>query len=173
MSAEMVSKQKPSVYGLETIDVNVRVWSTQGMRAVAAQTCEVKVSVFGRCGANRFAVCQYCGRPFCERHGTVFNDEQGLRQEVCTRKECVAKREDLARHLIYRASVLTRNETESCGIVDCSVELAAQCVRCKGYFCESHARRREDSLIENQVKIHRMANLCHHCTDRRAIWTRQ
>jgi hypothetical protein len=143
------------------------------MSVVGIGTCEVKASIFGKCGADRVATCQYCGRPFCERHGDTFEDDQGLRQEVCSRKECVAKREDLARHVVFKAFVSTRNQTELCGLDGCSEELAAQCVRCKGYFCASHARRREDSFIENSVKVHRMANLCQHCTDRRPIWTRQ
>jgi hypothetical protein len=132
----------------------------------------LKSSIFSKCGGETATVCQYCGRAFCERHGVVFEDGDGVRQEVCSRKECVAKRDDLDRHMAYKAFVAARNKVRACGLEDCSAEMAAQCVRCKGLFCEDHVRRRQETIFENQVKVPRMANLCQHCWARRPIWLR-
>jgi hypothetical protein len=138
----------------------------------AFRTCQLKTSIFIKCGGDTATVCQYCGRAFCGRHGVVFADGEGIRQEVCSRKECVAKREDLDRHLLYRSFVQSRNEAGACGIDGCSTAVAAQCVRCKGLFCEDHVRKRQETVVENQVKVPRMANLCQHCWARRPIWLR-
>jgi hypothetical protein len=138
------------------------------MHLVAHETCRIK-SLFGACGAEAVARCQYCNRSFCARHGVVLDDGQ----EVCSRKECVAKREDLERHLLYKDAVRRLNEANACGVPGCQGEIEAQCVRCKGLFCASHVRRREEQVLENQVRVSRMATTCRHCSARRAIWVRQ
>jgi hypothetical protein len=140
------------------------------MGVTLIETCQVKTSLFATCGDEKAAVCQYCARRFCQRHGSVFADDEGIRQEVCTRKVCVAKRDDLLRHYLYRDAVSRRNDRRACGIETCAADLAAQCVRCKGLFCEDHVRKREETVFENQVKVPRLANLCQHCWARRPIW---
>jgi len=154
-------------------DVNAVGWLIDRMSVTTTQTCQVKTSVFGVCGDDRAAICQYCGRGFCSRHGVVFNDDQGVRQEVCSRKQCVAKREDLDRHLVYKAAVTVRNDRGACGVDRCGSELGTECVRCKGLFCQEHVRRREEAVFENQVKVPRMATLCRHCWARRPIWLKR
>ena len=139
------------------------------MATTAQGVCRIKSNLFSTCGDGAIACCQYCGRDFCARHGVILADAQ----EVCSRKECVAKREDLALHLLYKEAVGHLNEQGLCGAPTCREEIAAQCVRCKGLFCGVHVRKREESFVYNQVKDHRMATLCRHCVDRRSIWTRQ
>jgi hypothetical protein len=137
------------------------------MSAVTTGICQVKRGLF-RCDEKAAGLCQYCGRLFCRKHG-VFLEEN---QEVCNRKFCVAKREDLARHLTYKSAVMTRNETRLCGIEVCEHGISEQCARCKGYFCGMHVIAREEMIVENQVRVRRMATLCRHCWERRPIWTR-
>ncbi len=139
------------------------------MSAVITRRCQVKPSLLGKCGGDSIAKCQYCGRPFCDRHGVRLKDGQ----EICARKECIAKRADLERHFAYKAAVGSRNDSRACGISDCGRELEAQCVRCNGLFCASHVHRREETVLENQIKVPRMATLCRHCSERRHIWVRQ
>lgn len=135
--------------------------------AIGTQTCEVKRGLF-RCEAQSAGVCQYCGRPFCERHGVRLDDGQ----EVCSRRFCVAKREDLVVHLAYKEAVGVRNEQRQCGIDACLYPVSGRCVRCSGYFCGKHVDSREETIFEGPVKVRRMATLCHHCHARRPIWLR-
>jgi len=128
--------------------------------------CEIKTGLF-RCKAEAVAYCQYCGRPFCRQHGTVVGD-----QEVCARKFCVAKREDLVKHLAYKAVVDRRNEAQLCGLDSCDRGTHGQCVRCKGHFCSLHVQPREEPILHNKVTVTQMATLCYHCWERRSIWVR-
>ena len=131
------------------------------------KTCQIKSGLF-RCEDEAGGLCQYCGRQFCPKHG-VFLDEG---QEVCNRKNCVAKREDLVRHLSYKGIVTARNEAAQCGAYGCGDTLSDQCARCKGYFCTRHVDAREEIIVENKLRLPRMSTLCRHCWERRPIWTR-
>jgi hypothetical protein len=128
--------------------------------------CEVKSGWF-KCKSEAIAYCQYCGRPFCGNHGVA---EEGM--EVCSRKFCVAKREDLAKHLKYKALVDERNAGGLCGIENCDLGTQGQCVRCKGHFCGLHVEPREEPILHNKVRVTQMATLCAHCLERRPIWIR-
>jgi len=129
--------------------------------------CQLKRGLF-KCGAEAAGLCQYCGRTFCREHGIILEDGQ----EVCSRKFCVAKREDLARHLVYKAIAERRNEKGACGVDACGAAYAGQCIRCKALFCELHVGAREEIILENNVRLRRMATLCQHCWARRPIWLR-
>lgn len=139
------------------------------MGGVLTETCRLKASLFALCGSGSIACCQYCARQFCPRHGVVLDDGQ----EICFRKECVAKRKDLARHLVYKEQVRARNEDRLCGLDACVTAISQQCVRCKGLFCAVHVHRREELVMEATVRVPRMATLCRHCSNRRAVWLRQ
>ena len=137
------------------------------MSVVATNRCQVKGGLFG-CKSQAQAVCQYCGRPFCKDHGVVLPDGQ----EICSRKFCVAKKEDLERHLAYRTEAQERNRSRLCGIVSCKNDLLGQCARCKAFFCRQHVEPRRETILENQVRVPQIASLCHHCWARRGIWLR-
>jgi hypothetical protein len=132
------------------------------------QRCELK-KLIGRCGAPAIGSCVYCGRHFCAEHGVLLEEHQ----QICQRKPCVAKREDLARHLVYRAQVHQRNGSRLCGVFDCEFGSASQCSRCRGFFCERHTQIREETPVERGVQISRKVSLCQHCWLRRPIWQRQ
>ena len=127
--------------------------------------CGVK-SGFFRCKEPGSARCIYCGRPFCSQHGVIQEDGQ----EICSRKYCMAKREDLIVHLAYKAVVDERNQTRKCGRESCRAAMTGECVRCRGFFCDRHAEKRQERVYENQVLVHRVASLCEHCWKRRSIW---
>lgn len=137
------------------------------MTVAVGQICQVKNGFF-RCDEEPAGFCQYCGRHFCRRHGVCLEDGQ----EVCSRKFCVAKLRDLARHLAYKEAVFERNEARLCGIGGCDHPLAGRCARCKGYFCGQHVGSREEVVLQNKVRVSRMATLCRHCWARREIWLR-
>ena len=119
--------------------------------------------LISQCGAEATAQCVYCARPFCRRHGFILDDGH----EICTRKNCVAKKEDLERHLEYKAFVLQRNRGRLCGIEICVEEFVAQCRRCQGYYCRGHLLLSEEVAPEGQPSTE-----CRHCRERRPIWTR-
>jgi hypothetical protein len=93
-------------------------------------------------------------------------------QEICSRKFCVAKREDLVRHFEYKDAVLVRNEGGNCGVEGCRRGIGGRCARCTGYFCGHHVEAREEMFLQNQVRMRRMSTLCRHCWARRPIWLR-
>jgi hypothetical protein len=129
--------------------------------------CQVQTGFF-KCKEQPVGICQYCGRAFCARHADLLEDGQ----EVCSRKFCVAKRQDLAKHLAYKDVVVARNETRQCGIEGCDRGVQGQCSRCKGFFCGRHVDSREETVLEGQVRVSQMATLCKHCWARRPIWVR-
>ncbi|HWC30505.1 MAG TPA: hypothetical protein VG845_10535 [Dehalococcoidia bacterium] len=128
-------------------------------------SCQVKGGLF-KCGTAANAMCVYCGRPFCERHGVIGADGE----EVCDSKNCVAKREDLAVHLEYKEAVLGLNRERLCGIGECGAEFTWQCNRCRLYFCQSHLETREMPVMEEGMRFERPVLVCRHCWQRRSIW---
>jgi len=133
---------------------------------MAAQSvCEMKAGLF-RCRSEAAGVCVYCARSFCSQHG--FLGEDG--EEVCNRGACVAKREDLARHLAYKERALLLNRERICGAGGCRNEIVAQCARCRTYFCRRHGGVYEDFVLEDRVRVQRETFVCLHCWKRRAIW---
>jgi hypothetical protein len=130
--------------------------------------CTVKGGLFGGCKELAIALCQYCGRPFCAQHGEILPDDQ----QVCSRKNCVAKRLDLEQHLVYKEVVAGRNQRRQCGVEGCEFPPIGQCSRCQGYFCADHVAERDDYTYENQIRLPRRSALCQHCHERRPIWTR-
>lgn len=131
--------------------------------------CRLRRGALFRCGSDSRGVCQYCARSFCDRHGVVLEDGQ----EVCSRKVCTSKLQDVERHLVYKRHVGSRNRSRLCGDGDCDTQPISQCSRCKGLFCRTHAHRREDRVLENRVRVSRMATLCYHCWARRPLWLRR
>jgi hypothetical protein len=135
------------------------------MAVIRYGKCEVKGGLF-KCGDAAAAVCVYCGKHFCQRHGVI----RELGEEICDSKNCVAKREDLERHLVYRESVLGFNRERICGLEVCVEEFVGQCSRCKGYFCRSHIETREMMVVDEGVRAERLVLVCRHCWERRPIW---
>jgi hypothetical protein len=135
------------------------------MSAGTYGSCQVKSGLF-KCGDTANAQCVYCGRPYCQRHGDF--GPQG--EEVCDSKNCVAKREDLAIHLVYKEAVIVLNRQQLCGVETCGVEFIAQCSRCKLYFCRTHIETREMAVMEEGMRFERPVLVCRHCWKRRPIW---
>ncbi len=133
--------------------------------AIKSDKCQVKRGLF-KCGDQATAMCVYCGRHFCQKHGVI----RELGEEVCDSKNCVAKREDLERHVVYKASVLTFNREHICGLDACEEEWVRQCSRCRGYFCGAHIEQREMMVTDEGVLASRLVLICGHCKDRRPIW---
>jgi hypothetical protein len=135
------------------------------MAAIRHGKCQVKAGLF-KCGDSAAAMCVYCGRRFCAKHGVI----RELGEEICDSKNCVAKREDLERHLVYKESVLTFNRERVCGLEVCEEEWARQCSRCRGYFCNSHVEVREMMVTDEGIQAERLVLVCRHCWERRPIW---
>jgi len=136
-----------------------------GMPLVA--TCEIS-GLLRRCRQPGVAVCQYCGRSFCNVHGG--REEDG--QEVCNRKPCQRKKADLAHHVAYRASVAERNERKLCGDHDCQQTPTGQCSKCRGFYCLSHLDERNIATRRGGEVVRTRGSLCRHCRSRRSIWDR-
>jgi hypothetical protein len=135
------------------------------MATIRLGKCQVKSGLF-KCGAAASAMCVYCGRHFCEKHGVI----RALGEEICDSKNCAAKRDDLDRHLVYKESVLTFNRERVCGLEVCEEEWTRQCSRCKGYFCTTHLEQREMMVTDEGVRAERLVLVCRHCWQRRPIW---
>ena len=129
--------------------------------------CEIH-GRFSRCSEAVVALCQYCGRRFCVRHGERLADGQ----EVCSREVCVAKKVDVAAHLVYKEAAMERNRSDGrpCGIDGCDSAFEGQCRRCKAYFCREHLEVHEDEITEEGMTFRTPVRLCHHCWVRRPIW---
>ena len=125
-------------------------------------TCQIK-GMLTACGATATAQCVYCARTFCPKHGEVLPDAY----EVCVRKVCVQKKEELRGHLAYKALVLDRNLQRLCGIEVCETEMRVSCNRCKGYFCVAHTQAWLETVTDKPERT------CAHCLDRRALWERE
>ena len=161
----MLSQADPAA----EVDAASREWENGRLVSVAiARGCQIK-RLFLSCGAEAIGFCQYCGRHFCAEHGVLLEEHQ----EVCARKPCVAKREDVARHLVYCQFVRERNDTRRCGLAECEGEVATQCSRCRGYFCASHTDVRDETVAEGGRPVSRRRSLCTHCWLRRPIWQRK
>ena len=136
-----------------------------------ATTCEIKkgfFSTFLGCKGQPVGLCIYCGRAFCAAHGEV----QSGGQEICSRKNCLAKRDDLVIHLHYVAVVQGFNESGACGQPGCHERPDGQCGRCRAYYCGRHLDTREETVSQGRGRISQMASMCPHCWQRRPIWTR-
>ena len=98
-------------------------------------------------------ICVYCGRRFCNSHGERLPDLS----EVCNRDVCVAKKLDVAAHLLYKEAAMDRNRSEGrpCGIEVCVSVFEAQCMRCKAYFCRVHIEVHEDTVTEEGMSFRR------------------
>ena len=139
---------------------------------IHATACEIKEGFFSKfsgCKGTPAGLCIYCGRAFCAEHGEV----RGAGEEICIRKNCIAKRDDLVVHMQYREQVEARNQTNSCGVTECQHPPDGQCGRCRAYFCLNHLDTREETVGSGMQQVRQMATMCGHCWDRRPIWTRQ
>ena len=87
--------------------------------------------------------------------------------EVCTRKSCETKKQDLQAHLEYKAVVLERNLQRLCGVEICESEMQTRCNRCKGYFCMTHTKPWLETVTEKPERT------CGHCLGRRSIWEQE
>jgi hypothetical protein len=125
-------------------------------------TCQIK-GVLTACGATATAQCVYCARTFCSKHGEVMEDGY----EVCVRKTCVAKKQDLQVHLSYKQVVFGRNVERLCGIEVCETEVQVQCNRCEGYFCIGHTQPWLETVTEKPERT------CGHCLQRRPLWEKE
>jgi hypothetical protein len=124
--------------------------------------------LFSRCRRPVGAICQYCGRGYCDQHGSLgAADEQ-----ICARERCQAKVVDLAAHLIFRERALLRNRHGLCGIEGCMEERSGQCSKCEGTYCEQHLWDGTETVREGIVRFTRPAAFCEHCRARRKLWSK-
>ena len=132
--------------------------------------CDIRGRL-SRCKEAPIGICVWCGRRFCAKHGERVAADGS---EVCSRENCVAKKLDVAAHLIYKDAAMDRNRSDGrpCGLETCSASFEAQCMRCKAYFCRSHLELHEDTVTEEGMQFRRPVPLCNHCWVRRPIWAR-
>ena len=127
-------------------------------------TCETKRR-FRTCGKPGMAVCQYCGRSFCDEHGERLEDGQ----EICDDNNCAAKRDDLVRYFAYREEAERRNEEQLCGQTECGSGPQIACAKCRASFCAEHVRDRD---FEQRDGTPGRGPVCDYCEKRRKIWRR-
>ena len=127
--------------------------------------CEIR-GILRTCGRPGVAVCQYCGRTFCDDHGERLADGQ----EICHRSTCQAKKADLARHTEYKAAVAQRNDRRLCGQDECEASPVGQCSKCRGLFCLAHLEERTFDERRGSKTVQRVGSLCQHCARRRSLW---
>jgi len=130
-------------------------------------TCETK-RFLRFCRRPAVAVCQYCGRSFCDAHG----GRQADGQEICSRDRCQQKKADLVRHLAYREAVAERNRERRCGEPNCRSGGGGQCSKCNGLFCLAHLQQEDLEERQGYSRVVRRASLCRHCRQRRGLWAR-
>ncbi len=129
--------------------------------------CEVRRFV-RHCRQRGVAVCQYCGRTFCEQHGAKLADGQ----EICHRPTCQEKRAELGRHLQFKQSAAARNRERLCGLPKCDGQAGGQCSKCQGLFCLRHLKQLDVEHRRGSTVIKSRGSVCRHCRDRRRLWSR-
>jgi hypothetical protein len=130
-------------------------------------TCEFG-RLFSRCHLPAVAVCQYCGRAFCNAHGDRFPNHD----EVCARPVCQQKRADLLAHIEWKTKAVDRSNRGFCGIPDCDGERWGQCSKCHALFCERHLHDRNERIRTGTIVFSRPASMCDHCVARNKLWTK-
>jgi hypothetical protein len=144
-----------------------RMAAMRAQGVTTAVLCQVRGG-FRRCGQTATAICQYCGRPFCEQHGVILDDGQ----EICSRDRCQRKRRDVERHLVYKREVARRNAEGLCGHPSCASPFAGQCSKCRGFFCARHLESRDDLVMQRGQQVRQRSSMCLHCWSRRGLWSR-
>lgn len=129
--------------------------------------CELRRR-FRACGQAGIAICQYCGRSFCEEHGARLRDGQ----EICSRPICAQKRADLEEHTAYKQAVAQRNAERSCGREGCERQVSGQCSKCAGLFCAAHLDERAIEERRGATVVRVWGSLCPHCAKRRRLWSK-
>ncbi|MEX2230103.1 MAG: hypothetical protein WEB13_10750 [Dehalococcoidia bacterium] len=118
------------------------------------------------CGRPAVGQCVYCGERFCADHGLRGEDYI----EVCDRRACRAKLDDVHSHLRWRDTAAQSNRLSVCAQDECGDRMEHRCQRCRLMFCETHLRDRV-VLDRSFDPPRRMpALLCAHCMARREIW---
>lgn len=119
------------------------------------------------CGREALADCVYCGKPFCEAHG-----EQGPDYtNVCDRKACMVKRQDVQEHLQWKQRVYNANRISICAHEGCEDRMHHVCSRCKIMFCAAHVREETVVIRGTRPPRRELTVVCFHCRDRRRLWT--
>ena len=123
---------------------------------------------FLRRGCGRAAVtdCVYCARPFCDEHGERLADYM----DVCARKRCQRKRQDLDAHNEWKARVEPANRVSVCADESCDTRMRHQCSRCRLMFCADHVREMRVRDTTRNPPADVKAAVCAHCAQRRKIW---
>jgi hypothetical protein len=121
-----------------------------------------------RCQSPAIAVCQFCGREFCELHGERYPDGA----EICCREICQRKRIDLAEHLEWKTRAMDRSNRGFCGMEACEGARWGQCSKCHALFCERHLQDRGERVRHGSIVISRPASMCDHCAARNKLWSR-
>ena len=130
-------------------------------------SCNWRRNIFRKvCRSSSVGQCVYCNALFCEEHGVIESNYL----EVCNKRGCLAKKEDVEMHLQWKLRVKVANEEQICAIENCDSVMEIQCSRCQYLFCKLHLKIAD--IIEfgmgNSQKI--AAVLCDHCFARRIIW---
>lgn len=144
------------------------------MEAVADSCREMLASCqfrrrFRTCGEPGVAICQYCGRSFCQQHGERLADGQ----EICDGSGCQWKKADLERHFVYKELVMRRNRERLCGADDCGQAPSGQCSKCRGLFCLRHLHEKEIEERRGSAAVRVRGSLCRHCLKRLGLWSRR
>ena len=123
---------------------------------------------FLRRGCGRAAVtdCVYCARPFCDEHG----ERLPQYMDVCARKGCQRKRDDLDAHTAWKERAEPANRVSVCADEDCDTRMRHQCSRCRLLFCADHVREMRVRDTTRNPPADVKAAVCTHCARRRKIW---
>ncbi len=134
----------------------------------SSSRCQLGGRLF-RCTNPGMYVCQYCARSFCEEHATYVEGHE----EVCARRECRAKWDDLQLHFRYREFVFARNRAGVCGVEGCEGRFGYVCSLCQGQFCPDHLSERLYPVFDGYRRREEPRSVCDHCWERRKIWSQR
>ena len=118
------------------------------------------------CGRPAAGQCVYCAGLFCAEHGLRGDDYI----EVCDRRTCRAKFDDVISHQQWRESVADANRVSVCAHEECVERMQHRCQRCRLMFCQAHLR--DHVILDRSYDPPRRmpALLCAHCMARRELW---
>jgi hypothetical protein len=137
------------------------------MVTLHSASCQLGGTIRNRCSNPVTGFCQYCGRAFCDDHGT--HEDQF--QEVCSREVCQAKFKDVTAFKPYKQRVLYRNRLGLCGIEDCMGRPWGGCSKCEGVFCELHVARAVEKKKAGRRSWRQPLAVCPTCQARLTLWS--
>lgn len=129
--------------------------------------CQLGGAVRNRCLNPVTGFCQYCGRAFCDDHGTHADQFQ----EVCSGELCQTKFRDVGEFRPYKQRAVHRNQLGLCGVEDCMGRPWGGCSKCEAVYCDLHIAKAVEKKRAGRRSWRQPLVVCPRCAHRLLLWS--